>query len=261
VNGRSTQPRAAALALRMATSGVAAVVLLIAMAFPLGWLKSVRVSSINMVPTLVPDDRVVVLSYGENAARGDVVVYRSPLGDSLLVARIVAIAGETVELREDGLVLDGCPVTVEAAATDGKPPQQPYEENGDEAGTCGIGSEDCSAAHAACRTPSCSGDARASASGDAALKRRDAGELVATEAVGQHCYYTRKAGPIASLLFDRRSVPAGHVFVLNDNRVDERDSRVYGAIPLEAVVGVASFVYYASGESGIRWDRMTRRVS
>ena len=81
MNGRSTQPRAAALALRMAASGLAAVALLVAMAFPLGWLRSVRVSSINMVPTLVPDDRVVVLSYGENAARGDVVVYRSPLGD------------------------------------------------------------------------------------------------------------------------------------------------------------------------------------
>lgn len=49
--------------------------------------------------------------------------------------------------------------------------------------------------------------------------------------------------------------------MLGDNRVDERDSRIYGAIPRAAVVGVLSFVYYASDETGIRWDRISRRVS
>lgn len=87
------------------------------------------------------------------------------------------------------------------------------------------------------------------------------GDLVAIEQVGGHRYATRRAGTLTSLHFPRRIVPDGHVFVLNDNRIDERDSRIYGAIPLAAVVGVASFVYYARDESGIRWDRMTRRVS
>ncbi len=259
-------PKRQSLALRMLTSGFAALGILFALAFPLGWLRTVRVSSINMAPTLVPDDRVMVRSYGGEPRPGDVVVYRSPLSDSLLVARVVAVAGETVEMDTDGLLLDGCPVAVPAGA-------RPAAEADD--GTCSIESDRC-ASHPACRTPTCAeGSGIASNHGEAhaaqdsgnretkaeADAEAETNPLVVTEAVGSHCYFTRTAGAFSSLFFERRGVPADHVFVLNDNRVDERDSRIYGAIPLEAVVGVASFVYYASDESGIRWDRINRRVS
>lgn len=85
--------------------------------------------------------------------------------------------------------------------------------------------------------------------------------LTGSEVLGAHRYSTRRADSLDFLHFPERKVPEGYVFVLNDNRIDERDSRIYGAIPLHAVVGIASFVYYASDESGIRWDRMNRRVS
>lgn len=85
--------------------------------------------------------------------------------------------------------------------------------------------------------------------------------LTGSEVLGTHRYFTRRADRLDFLYFPVRTVPEGYVFVLNDNRIDERDSRIYGAIPLEAVVGVASIVYYASDEKGIRWDRMNRRVS
>lgn len=85
--------------------------------------------------------------------------------------------------------------------------------------------------------------------------------LSAAEAVGTHRYATRRADRLHFLHFPERTVPEDYVFVLNDNRIDERDSRIYGAIPLHAIVGIASFVYYASDETGIRWDRMNRRIS
>lgn len=85
--------------------------------------------------------------------------------------------------------------------------------------------------------------------------------LTGLESLGGHRYFTRRADRLEILHFEGRTVPEGYVFVLNDNRIDERDSRIYGAIPLHAVVGVASIVYYASDETGIRWDRMNRRVS
>jgi signal peptidase I len=39
-------------------------------------------------------------------------------------------------------------------------------------------------------------------------------------------------------------VPANHVFVLNDNRLDNNDSRMWGTIPLEEVIGEVMFCYW-----------------
>ncbi|NLM21598.1 MAG: signal peptidase I [Peptococcaceae bacterium] len=39
-------------------------------------------------------------------------------------------------------------------------------------------------------------------------------------------------------------VPANHVFVLNDNRLDNNDSRTWGTIPLEKVIGEVMFCYW-----------------
>ena len=226
----SLQPAPRSLARRLTTNLLAALVVVALLAPPLGLLRTLRVSSINMVPTLALDDHVVVRGYGSNPVRGDVIVYRSPFGDDLLVGRIVAVSGDRVEMTAGGLHLDGHAV---ADAADAPCPAEPL-----------AGSK--AAEHA-----------------DPASAAACPGEdgLVSAETLGSHRYFTRNAGGLASLLFPQRTVPDDHVFVLNDNRIDERDSRIYGAIPLDAIVGVASFVYYAFDEMGIRWDRMNRRVS
>jgi len=205
------------LAQRLAVNVPIALALVVMVLLHLGALQTLRVGSINMVPTLALDDHVLVRAFGSAPARGDVVVYRSPFDrEHLQLGRIVAVDGDHVEMGEDGLRLGG-----RAAAS---PPCQEGE-------ACEI---------ASCRGHEC---------------------LIAAETVGDRRFFTRRAGSLSGLLFPPTTVPEGHFFVLSDNRVDERDSRIYGAIPHHAIVGVLSFVYYAFDEHGIRWDRISRPVS
>jgi signal peptidase I len=204
---RRIRPRPS-LPVRLAVNVPIALALVGVMLYRFGAIQTLRVSTINMVPTLELEDRVMVRAYGREPLLGDVVVYRSPFDpEHLKLGRIVGVAGSRVELNEGGLHLDG-----KAAAVD--------------------------------------------AAGELA-----AASLVGAESVGDRRFFTRRAAGLPSLHFAPLTVPDDHFFILSDNRVDERDSRIFGAIPHHAIVGVLSFVYYAADETGIRWDRMTRPVS
>jgi signal peptidase I len=58
------------------------------------------------------------------------------------------------------------------------------------------------------------------------------------------------------------SVPRGTLFVLGDNRGDARDSRYWGFLPTEDVVGRVNLVYFSQDPrtGAVRWDRIGRPV-
>ena len=100
---RATASRSYAARLAVAAVALLAVLLLTA-------LEPLRVSSVSMSPTLEAGDQVIVdkVSLRWNPPTvGDLVVFRDPQHDQLVVKRVVALGGQTAALEDGELLVDG----------------------------------------------------------------------------------------------------------------------------------------------------------
>lgn len=96
--------------------------LLLMLGFRSAWADWVTVPTGSMNPTIVEGDRVLVdkhafglripftrihLTAGENPARGDIVVFDSPVDGISLVKRVVGVPGDIIALEGEQLIVNG----------------------------------------------------------------------------------------------------------------------------------------------------------
>lgn len=218
-----------------------------------------NIPSGSMLPTLYIGDYLVVAKWpygfsrysfpfgfpplggrilGHLPRRGDVVVFRVPAENADLIKRVIGIPGDTVEMRDGQLILNG-----HAVARAALPPVAvPVSVN-----------SPCRVIPPATPTLVALGNRR-NCLFKAYLESLPGGPsytVLDQVAHGEGDDF----GPV--------QVPAGHLFLMGDNRDDSLDSRFpefeggIGMVPLEDLVGRAMVTFWSTDGSASYWEPWT----
>ena len=186
-----------------------------------------KIPSGSMIPTLLVGDYILVNKYifgirlpvinkkiieVSSPQRGDVMVFRYPEDPSLdYIKRVVALPGDTVSYINKRLAINGIPVETSRAADYLHPERLYYSEQY----VARMGGK----------------EFRYLTDSDAPAFIPDATRFPFRE----NCTYNAEGVTC--------TVPAGHYFVMGDNRDNSRDSRVWGFVPDGNIVGKAFFIW------------------
>ena len=204
-----------------------------------------RIPSGSMMPSLLVGDFILVnkfsyglrmpvthqrLSAGGLPQRGDVVVFRYPQDESQdYIKRVIGLPGDHVSYYNRRLSVNGKPLDVELLGT--------YEGLGDRNQM--RGASGCDRVMAECQ--------------------------VYLESNGE-IEYTVMTNPGMTFGVDGEVfVPLGHYFVMGDNRDHSNDSRIWGYVPEENLVGKAFMIWmhwdWRTNGTGLDLSRIGEKIS
>ena len=167
---------------------------------------------------------------GNAPKRGEVVVFRHPSEPTDLIKRVIGIPGDTVEVRDGRVVLNGRLLALKEV----EPAQLPISPN-----------TPCKTVPPA--TP------RLSQQGGKTMCQYRAYREVLPGGVTHIVLDQVEGGPADN--FAPTPVPPGHVFLMGDNRDDSLDSRFsaseggIGMVPIDRLIGRAMFTFWSTDGS------------
>lgn len=193
-----------------------------------------KIPSGSMIPTLLVGDFILVnkFAYGirlpvintkvievGNPQRGDVMVFRYPEDPSLdYIKRVVGLPGDTVSYQNKHLTINGQAIPEEKVADYLHPERLYYSEQYVEK----LGNVEHKLLN----------------DSDAPAFIPDASRFPYRE----NCTYNA-SGVVCT-------VPQGHYFMMGDNRDNSRDSRAWGFVPEQNIVGKAFFIWLNFSDLG-----------
>ena len=195
----------------------------IGLAFKQWVVEAFQIPAGSMIPTLEVGDHVFVKKGQGTIERGDVIVFKFPMDTSTdYVKRVVAVGGDTIEVRDGVPSINGVPL-------EHQPLDQPCSYRDDASPIPDEHGEPCTL-----------------------VRETNAGRT----------YTIMLAKGATAPDHPRSVVPPDGLFVLGDNRDNSYDSRRWGTVRTELVKGKAMVIWWSRGaaKTDVRWSRIGRGV-
>jgi signal peptidase I len=182
-------------------------------------VEAFRLPSGSMMPTLLVGDHFAVDKFPRALVRGDLITFKWPVApDKNFMKRVIAVEGDSVEVRDNVVFLNGQPVERKPLGTrtypdwisDGSGPERAVQLQAE----------------------------------------------VWQESLLGRVYEVQQEPGRPPHTFPPHQVPRDAVFVMGDNRDNSSDSRVWGHVPLSLVKGKVLMVWWSEVQDTPRWSRI-----